>query len=114
MFLGVLKQKIIGISTIYLCSVAFLALVWPLQIYISMQAGTYDSFSKQEVNAMSYFFHPNQLQCMLAEQDNYDDNLDMRSISRALRFWEGIDDEEEPLRLRHRRRVQRDSEACNV
>ncbi len=60
---------------------------------------------------MSYFFHPNQLQGMLAEQDEYDDNVDIRSISRALRFLEGIDYEEEPLRQRRRRHARRASEA---
>ncbi len=56
---------------------------------------------------MSYYIHPNQLQGLLAEQEDYEDNVDMRSISRALRFLEGIDYEEEPLRLRRGRRAQR-------
>ena len=60
---------------------------------------------------MSYFIHPNQLQTMLAEQEEYDDNVDIRSISHALRFLEGIDWEVEPLRLRRRRRAQRTSES---
>ena len=63
---------------------------------------------------MSYFFHLNQLQGLLAEQDDYHDNIDFRSISRALRFLEGVDYEEEPLLLRRRRRVQQASEALFV
>ena len=63
---------------------------------------------------MSYFFHPNQLQGMLAEQDEYDDNIDIRNLSRALRFLEGIDYEEEPLRQRRRRYTRQDSEALFV
>jgi len=60
---------------------------------------------------MSYVIHPNQLQGLLAQHDEYEENLDMRSISRALRFLEGLDYEEEPLRIRRSRRVQRASEA---
>ncbi len=58
---------------------------------------------------MSYYFHPNQLQGLLAEHEDYEDyedNVDMRSISRALRFLEGLDYEDEPLRLRRGRRAQ--------
>ncbi len=55
---------------------------------------------------MSYFFHPNQLQGTLAEQDDFDENMDIRSISRALRFLEGVDYQEEPLRFRRGRRAQ--------
>lgn len=62
---------------------------------------------------MSYFIHPNQLQGLLAEQDEYDDNIDIRSISHALRFLEGIDLEAEPLR-RRRRRAQGASESLFV
>lgn len=63
---------------------------------------------------MSYFIHPNQLQGLLAEQDEYDDNIDIRNISHALRFLEGIDLEAEPLRLRRRRRTQGASESLFV
>ncbi len=63
---------------------------------------------------MSYFFHPNQLQGMVTEQDEYDDNIDIRNLSRALRFLEGIDYEEEPLRQRRRRSTRRASEALFV
>ncbi len=58
---------------------------------------------------MSYYFHSNQLQGLLAEQEDFEDNVDMRSVSRALRFLEGIDYEEEPLRFRRGRRAQRAS-----
>jgi hypothetical protein len=47
------------------------------------------------------------LQGILNEQDDYNDNFDMRSISHALRFLEGIDYEEEALRLRRRQRARR-------
>ncbi len=59
---------------------------------------------------MSDYFHPNQLQGLLAEHGDYEDyeeNVDMRSISRALRFLEGVDYDEEPLRFRRGRRAQR-------
>ncbi len=58
---------------------------------------------------MSYSIHPNQLQGLLAEQNAEDENFDFRNISRALRFLEGVDYGEEPLRLRRHRRAQRAS-----
>ena len=53
---------------------------------------------------MSHSIHPNQLSVILAERS---DEADNSNISRALRFLEGIDTEEEALRLRRRRRAQR-------
>ena len=63
---------------------------------------------------MSYSIHPNQLQGLLAQQNADDDNFDFRNISRALRFLEGVEYAEEPLRLRRRRRAQRASESRTV
>lgn len=53
---------------------------------------------------MIHSIHPNQLSVTLAERC---DEADNSNISRALRFLEGIDIEEEALRLRRRRRAQR-------
>lgn len=53
---------------------------------------------------MSHSIHPNQVSVMLAEHNDETDNQD---VSRALRFLEGVDYEEEALRLRRRRRAQR-------
>ncbi len=58
---------------------------------------------------MSYSIHQNQLQGLLAEQNVDDENFDFRNISRALRFLEGVDYGDEPLRLRRYRRPQRAS-----
>ncbi len=55
---------------------------------------------------MSRMFHLNQLPVMLAEQDNCGDELEKSKISHALRFLEGIDYEDDALRLRRRRRAQ--------
>lgn len=56
---------------------------------------------------MSHSIHPNQLSVMLAEHNAHQDDLDVENISHALRFLEGVDYEEEALRLRRRRRAQR-------
>lgn len=53
---------------------------------------------------MSHSIHPNQLSVTLAEHNVETDN---QNISPALRFLEGVDYEEEALRLRRRRRAQR-------
>ncbi len=58
---------------------------------------------------MSYSIHPNQLRGLLAEQDVEDDNFDFRNVNRALRFLEGVDYGEEPLRVRRYRRAKRAS-----
>ncbi len=63
---------------------------------------------------MSYFIHPNQLPGMLAEHNDYDDSVDIWSISRALRFLEGIDYDDEPLNLRRRHRTERSFETLFV
>ena len=56
---------------------------------------------------MSRLIHPNQLAVMLAEREDLEDELESKRINRALRFLEGIDTEDEALRLRRRRRAQR-------
>ncbi len=56
---------------------------------------------------MSRLIHPNQLAVMLAERDDLEDEMETKRINRALRFLEGVDTEEEALRLRRRRRAQR-------
>ena len=53
---------------------------------------------------MSHSIHPNQLSVMVAAQH---DEAESSNISRALRFLETVDYEEEALRLRRRRRAQR-------
>lgn len=53
---------------------------------------------------MSHSIHPNQLSVILAE---HSDEADNSNIRRALLFLAEVDYEEEALRLRHRRRVQR-------
>ena len=53
---------------------------------------------------MSHSIHPNQLCVLLAE---HQDETDNSNISRALRFLETVDHDEEVLRLRRRRRAQR-------
>ena len=55
---------------------------------------------------MSRILHPNQLPVMLAEQDDYEDDMEPRSVKRALRFLEGMDYEDDSLRLRRRRQAR--------
>ncbi len=53
---------------------------------------------------MSHSIHLNQLSAIPTQ---FNDETDTQNISRALRFLEEVDYEEEALRLRRRRRAQR-------
>lgn len=56
---------------------------------------------------MSHSIHSNRLSVMLDERNVHNNEAEPKNICCALKFLEGVDHEDEALRLRRRRRAQR-------